>query len=158
MTPRPRNTAKVGQSGNCPQISTARVCSTATVSGFYDDPKKLVEDAAGIDAPGTYITLNPVDSRLLARRKNRLKQLGKKDASASDKDIVRRAWLFIEIDPTRPLSVHLPTVLRRLGIRPSDLVCIATIDDTGAMRLFGLSPLFLLCLSYGLGPLGIPHM
>lgn len=79
---------------------------TATVSGYYDDPAKLVEDASGITAPGIYFTFNRVDDRLLARRHNRLKQLKRdKDPTTADKDITARLWLFVEVDPIRPAGI-----------------------------------------------------
>ena len=78
---------------------------TATVSGYYDDPKKLVADAAGITAPGVYFTLNPVDPRLLARRSNRVQHLRGKDPTTADKDIIARRWLFAEVDPARPSGI-----------------------------------------------------
>lgn len=78
---------------------------TCTVSGYYDDPVKLAVDAAGIDAPGVYFTLNPADPRLLARRNNRLKQCRDKEPTTADKDIVRRRWLFVEVDPVRPSGI-----------------------------------------------------
>jgi hypothetical protein len=77
----------------------------ATVSGYFNSVPKLVEESKKIDAPGVYVTLNPVDPRLLARCNNRVKTLGKGDASANDRDILCRRWLFIEADSIRPSGI-----------------------------------------------------
>ncbi len=53
--------------------------------------------------PGVYITLNPVNPDLLARAVNRVKDRAK--ATTADKDILRRVWLPIDIDPRRPSGI-----------------------------------------------------
>ncbi len=75
---------------------------TATMGGYYNDPAKLTHDTATITAPGVYLTLNPVNPALLARCKNRC---DKSTASTTDKDIIGRRWLFLDIDPERPSGI-----------------------------------------------------
>ncbi|HWQ64630.1 MAG TPA: hypothetical protein VN429_09465 [Methanospirillum sp.] len=81
-----------------------------TASGYYDDFDKLSADAVSFDNrgeySGIYVTLNPVNPDLLARRANRIEtRLGKDEKSAGDKDILCRRWLAIDIDPVRPSGV-----------------------------------------------------
>jgi hypothetical protein len=78
-------------------------------SGYFDDfgllgraiyaaAKPSAEPAAGI-----YYTLNPVNPALLARAHNRV-QAGAK-FTTTDVDILERAWLLGDIDPTRPAGI-----------------------------------------------------
>ncbi len=81
-----------------------------TASGYFDDQTKLAAAVSGIERmgeySGIYITLNPVNPDLLARRANRLEtRIGKSDALTGDNDIVSRQWLAIDIDPLRPSGV-----------------------------------------------------
>ncbi len=72
------------------------------VIGYFNDRDRFVEAArtvTGEDAEGVYLTLNPVDSSLLARASNRLEQ-GAPNA-AGDTHVARRHALFIDIDPKR---------------------------------------------------------
>ncbi len=69
-----------------------------TISGYFDDPAKLVEAAGKIEsATGCYFVLNPVDSRLLARAANRLVKADR-GGTTNDTHIVRRIRLLIDID------------------------------------------------------------
>jgi len=79
-------------------------------SGYFNDPDLLVKAAETLDVvpevQGIYVTLNEVDPALLSRRANRVKmRLGRKDATTSDTDIIRRHWLPIDLDPVRPSGV-----------------------------------------------------
>jgi hypothetical protein len=79
-------------------------------SGYFDLVGKLAEWAEHFDTlpgySGIYVTLNPVDPALLARRANRMApRLGRRDATTADADIARRRWLPIDIDPVRPSGV-----------------------------------------------------
>jgi len=81
-----------------------------TASGFYDNYDRLSLDAVMFDNrgeyAGTYVTLNPVNPDLLARRANRIEtRLGKDEKSAGDSDILCRRWLPVDIDPVRPSGV-----------------------------------------------------
>ena len=79
-------------------------------SGYFDDLDTLAEKAANLDTlqdvAGIYVTLNTVDPALLSRRANRVKMnLGRKDPTTSDADILSRKWLPIDLDPVRPSGV-----------------------------------------------------
>ncbi len=79
----------------------------ATMSGYFDDLKLLAENACkyGGCAKGVYVTLNPVNPALLARACNRLRIPGKNDQATSDRDIVKRRWIAIDLDPVRPSGI-----------------------------------------------------
>lgn len=76
-------------------------------AGFFDDMKALAQAAierSGRD-DGIYITLNPVHRGLLSRLPaNRVQRVGNGD-STSDRDVVARRHLLIDIDPTRPAGI-----------------------------------------------------
>lgn len=73
-------------------------------AGYFDDPLLAAEAAATWDARGNvYVTLNAVDPALLARAKNRIIEWPKH--ATSDLDIVRRHWLFLDIDSDRPSGI-----------------------------------------------------
>lgn len=79
-------------------------------SGYFDDFDALTEKAANLDTlpevAGVYITLNEVDPALLSRRANRVKMnLGRKDPTTSDTDVICRRWLPVDLDPVRPSGV-----------------------------------------------------
>ncbi|WP_432354603.1 hypothetical protein [Sporosarcina sp. A2] len=79
--------------------------STGTVSGYFDDNKKLAEIAAKYDGnvQAVYITLNPVKPELLSRATNRIVKRAK--LTTSDADIECRRWLPIDFDPVRPAGI-----------------------------------------------------
>ena len=72
-------------------------------SGYYQGDRcdKLLSDLAPLsNALGVYITINPVIADALLRRPNQLARCGAKEA-VSNKEILRREWLFVDIDPVR---------------------------------------------------------
>lgn len=78
-----------------------------TVSGYFSDHAKLAAEAAkySMAAQGAYITINPVDAKLLARSANRIRVAGKDFSLTSDADITSRSWLPIDLDPVRPRGI-----------------------------------------------------
>jgi hypothetical protein len=76
-----------------------------TVSGYFNDDKKLADIAAAYDGkvPAIYFTLNPVKPDLLARAVNRIEQRPK--GTTSDVDIECRRWFQIDFDPVRPSDI-----------------------------------------------------
>ncbi|MBK9442904.1 MAG: DUF3987 domain-containing protein [Comamonadaceae bacterium] len=75
-----------------------------TDAGYFDSAHwpDLAEHAAQLSNNGAavYITLNPVDPQLLGRYNNRIEAFA--GATTADKQIVRRRWLLIDLDPARP--------------------------------------------------------
>lgn len=75
-----------------------------TDAGYFDSAHwpDLAEHAAQLSNNGAavYVTLNPVDPQLLGRYNNRIEVFA--GATTADKQIVRRRWLLIDLDPARP--------------------------------------------------------
>ena len=76
-----------------------------TFAGYFDFDH-LCEMAAVAakysgNAKGVFFTLNPLLTDVLARCRNRVKIARKGDA-ASDRDVLCRKWLMIDVDPVRP--------------------------------------------------------
>jgi hypothetical protein len=75
-------------------------------SGYFDDPATAAECALpydGRNAEGVYLTLNRCDPDCLARTPNKVKDYPK--VTTSNDNILRRRWLFAEIDSDRPAGV-----------------------------------------------------
>jgi P4 family phage/plasmid primase-like protien len=72
-----------------------------TGSGYYDDPACMASKATALSGtvPGVYVTLNPVQPDLLARRVNRF-EFWAKDTT-TDENILSRRWLPLDFDPVR---------------------------------------------------------
>lgn len=74
-----------------------------TVSGYYRIPEHVPKLIAGVvslaRASGIYATLNPVHESLLSRYHARLEH--HPESTTSDKEIVHRTRLLIDVDPTR---------------------------------------------------------
>jgi hypothetical protein len=77
-----------------------------TVSGYFEDHKALASEADKLEDKGysVYVTLNEVDTALLARASNWARKIYK-EPTTSDNDIVRRCWLPLDFDPVRPSGV-----------------------------------------------------
>ncbi len=89
-------------------VVTGRNGFRATWYGYFDDSEALAEAVAGFKktAAGIYITLNPVLPDLLARACNRLIQAtGRHPALTTDEHIIRRRWILVDCDPTRPKGI-----------------------------------------------------
>lgn len=80
-----------------------------TCSGYFTHAalEQAAAQIAELDratiAPGIYVTLNPIAPALLARSANRIKARVRE--TTQDKDVVRRRWLLIDVDPVRPSGV-----------------------------------------------------
>lgn len=78
-----------------------------TLFGFFNDPVKAVHELVNLKlarAKGVYLTLNTVNPDLLARANNRFAEV-KHGESTSDKDILHRRWLLVDVDPKRPSGI-----------------------------------------------------
>lgn len=92
---------------NCRDRGNARyayTCSGYFTGALLDPAVSAIEqlDQAAI-APGIYVTLNPVAPALLARAANRIQPRARE--TSQDKDVARRRWLLIDVDPVRPAGV-----------------------------------------------------
>lgn len=75
-----------------------------TDAGYFDVSHHAgaAREAESLNASGAavYVTLNPVDPQLLGRYSNRIEKFAQ--ATTTDANIVRRAWLLLDFDPVRP--------------------------------------------------------
>ena len=55
------------------------------------------------EVPGIYVTLNPINTALLARSRNRAIPFC--DTTTADGDVTARRWLPIDCDPVRPAGI-----------------------------------------------------
>lgn len=88
------------------EIRALKMGRVKTASGYFDDFQAAAEAAYECDrrgAVGVYLTLNPCEDSLLARAANRM--IDWPDNTTTDQEIVRRNWLFIDIDPIRPTGI-----------------------------------------------------
>jgi hypothetical protein len=78
-----------------------------TLSGYFNDYDKLAEEACkhSVMAQGAYVTINPVNTDLLARSANRLQVAVRDSPLTSDRDVTIRRWLPIDLDPVRPRGI-----------------------------------------------------
>lgn len=79
-----------------------------TWSGYFNSALELAKEAYRLDQlqpQYVSVTINEVNSALLARSCNKTKPVNRGDSSTSDNDIVRRCWLPIDLDPVRPSGI-----------------------------------------------------
>ena len=75
-----------------------------TASGYFDAPEKLAVASKKWDSRANlFVSLNPVDPALLARANNRVNE--RVQNTTSDHHVLRRTWLFLDIDPDRPSGI-----------------------------------------------------
>lgn len=77
-----------------------------TVSGYFDDPAAAAQGAKWLDdrgADGIYCTINPCQPDLFARAPSELEL--KPQHTTTDREILRRHWLLVDIDPHRPAGI-----------------------------------------------------
>ena len=105
-------------------VVEVRILKTAkgTVSGYFDNLDTLGQAVRPWDGrQSIYVTLNPVAPALLARANNRLKEYVRE--TSSDKDILRRVWFPVDLDPARPAGISSTEVeLSRAIERRNELV------------------------------------
>jgi len=90
-----------------PDATSAGWRTPHVISGYFADAELLAKAVASTitGAKAIYLTLNPINPALLARAANRLKDLGKRDPTTADGDVLRRHWLPIDLDPIRPAEI-----------------------------------------------------
>jgi hypothetical protein len=95
--------------GDVREVRAPKAGKFKTVSGYFDNREAFCASLQGFnndrkfEIPGIYVTLNPVNSALLARSYNRVK-FYVQDTTA-DKDISKIRWLPIDIDAIRPAGI-----------------------------------------------------
>jgi hypothetical protein len=102
-----RGAKLIMQPGAVHELRILNADRQGTISGYFDDPLRLVQAAMELDVSGRYagifITLNACNPALLARCCNRVKPFAK--VTTADADIVWRRWLLFDFDPKRPAGI-----------------------------------------------------
>jgi len=76
----------------------------STASGYFNDIDAAAQAVVRWDGKANiYVTLNSADPALLARAANRIVE--RAESTTADADVVRRRWLFIDIDPARASGI-----------------------------------------------------
>jgi hypothetical protein len=97
-------------------VSTADHRWTHVVSGYFDDLDKLAEAVRRIESyQGIYFIPNPVDPAVIARAHNRVRKI-EKQSLTSDREIIRRRWLLIDIDPVRASGISSSTEEHQIAL------------------------------------------
>ncbi|MGO9056946.1 MAG: phage/plasmid primase, P4 family [Candidatus Binataceae bacterium] len=95
-----------------------------THSGYYDRAhlQDAAKDAARLSsfASGVYTPINVINPDLLARAANRIEE--KPRSTTSDKDIVRRCKLLVDLDPERPTDVSSTDIEKEAARERSEAV------------------------------------
>jgi Protein of unknown function (DUF3987) len=123
---------------NCPERIGGKYPST--VAGYFNNAEAAAQAILEIEKrrpPAIYVTLNQCDPTLLARGMNRL--IYKAQAATSDADILRRRWLFVDIDPKRPTGVSSTDAELANAVAVSDAIESALIVDGWPEPLRGMS-------------------
>jgi len=100
--------------GDVVELRIPKAGRLRTISGYFDDFGKLSEaiEMHSGNFEGIYYTLNPVNRALLEKKKKNAKEYAQ--ATTNDRDVVRRRWLLIDIDPVRPAGVSSSDLENRL--------------------------------------------
>ena len=108
--------------------------ATGIVVGYFDNEDDFVSSVEALDATNKceaiYITLNPCAPALINRAVNRLIGGKKSTPTASDGDIERRRWLFIDFDPVRPKGISATDAEVKAAAETAK-ACIAYLADAG---------------------------
>jgi len=87
-------------------VSSTDLHKSHTAYGYFDNPNDATKEAftLGRKEGNVYILLNPVNSALLARARNRIK-VAERSSTTSDADVTERRLLLIDFDPQRPSGI-----------------------------------------------------
>jgi hypothetical protein len=108
LQPDPREIARglqlLTEEGSVYEVRSPKT-QAGTLSGYFDRVDLIVRAVTQLcePVPGIYFTINPTSKALLARASNRLK--ARVTTTTSDRDIVKRRWIPIDVDPIRPAGI-----------------------------------------------------
>jgi hypothetical protein len=93
------------QPGDTVELRALKVAGKNTYAGYFRDFDRLALEASKLSghAQGVYVVLNRINPALFARAANRI-VIGPENLTA-DKDVIRRRWLPIDVDPRRPTGI-----------------------------------------------------
>lgn len=112
----------------------------STAAGWFMDTDKAAREAERIEKlqpPAVYVTLNPVNPVLMGRSMNRISPKAK--ATTKDENILRRRWLFIDIDAIRPAGISSTDAELAEAVAVSDAIQAAMAADGWPEPLVGMS-------------------
>lgn len=91
--------------GDVVELRAPKAGKARTISGYFDDMDRLATAAVEVNrqSGGVYVTMNPVEPALLARRANRWE--GYASETTNDTQVPRRRWLLIDADAKRPAGI-----------------------------------------------------
>lgn len=118
------------QPGDLVELRVPKARQQQVISGYFVDLEKLAQEVARLDAqrfPGIYWTLNPIDPQLLARSDHKTKAFAKD--LTKDHDIVRRAWLPVDLDPKRPTGISANEEQHAAALRLAEQISSALIAE-----------------------------
>ncbi len=126
------------RSPQCPQRRGGDYRSTA--SGYFSDhaaAAAAIRRLEQLEPPAVYVTLNPVQPALLARANNRIEV--KPRSTTSDAEIMRRRWLFVDIDPVRPAGVSSTDAELSAAMAVADAILTDRLESGWPEPLRGMS-------------------
>jgi P4 family phage/plasmid primase-like protien len=85
------------------RIPKAGYSERQVFAGFFENGASIKVDKYNGHVRAIYTNLNPIKPALMARACNRVDE--KADKTVQDGDVMRRSWLFIDIDPRRPAGI-----------------------------------------------------
>ena len=94
------------ESGDVFEMRIPKAGRYKTISGYFKEPSAFADAVVGLadeGFTGYYFTINPCDPTLFARTANTYKRNVKE--TTADKDIIRRRWLPIDLDPKRLVGI-----------------------------------------------------
>ncbi len=79
---------------------------TGTYSGYFDNVDAFAAACERITkASSVYYVPNPINPALLARACNRARIVRDREPLTTDKDVMRRRWLLVDVDAARPVGI-----------------------------------------------------
>lgn len=103
------------------EVRMLHVAKKGTVSGYYDDYEKAERDLKQYDGEtNIFITLNKISPEITARSKNHLTFFAKH--TTTDREIVRRKWILVDLDPERPAGISSTQVELEHGKKLSEKI------------------------------------
>ncbi len=90
-----------------------------TLAGWFEDARRLIEQARRLAGISGYVTINPVRSDLLARADH---CLVRSRHTTRDADILCLRWLYLDIDPLRPADISSTDAERNAAIERRDAI------------------------------------
>jgi hypothetical protein len=109
--------------GHVYELRAFRAGVHGTISGYFDDPEKMVQVALELDSegyPGIYVTLNPCVPLLLKHAANRVRRSVPGGGTTSDSQILCRFRLLVDFDPERPSGVSSTDAEKALALQAAE--------------------------------------